>query len=155
MALAVCVRAVGQDGDCPTLYVRGEVSDEPVDVAAVAEIVFPMDGGVRIVLADGAELFFTDEEFVSLRFDSVRPVKPTDGPEEPVIPGDDGVDDVANPPELAFDGNAVVSMCGGIAVYTPDGEPIAVARGGVIDVYGLRPGIYVAVSGGRSLKFVK
>lgn len=160
MMLAPVVAAWAQVGDYSTLYVRGEDADAPVALSSVSYIEFPVDGGVRFALDDGSVAVFTDEEFVSLRFDVAHPEIPSDEP-DPVVPGDDekkeedGVGDAFVAEGLAFDGRTVVSSYGLMALYDSGGGLITVTRCGSIDVSGLSSGVYVAVSGGVTFKFVR
>lgn len=138
MAFAGYVSVMAED----ILFVRTSGGDRMLEFSSVEKIVFPPTGGVSVFISEGASVDFSEEEFVSLRFDS--------GNSGTGTISEDNADAL-----LRLDGEEVVSTQAGIVVYDIKGRPVMETDGCILSVGDLAKGVYVIVSGGLNLKMTK
>ncbi len=145
MTMAACLAVMAQSADDTLqLNVRCDKRDYAVELSTVERVIFPTDGGVSLQLSDGTVLTFSDEEFVSLRFDDYR---------EPVVGGVAEAIETSSP--MTLSGDVLASRSENIIVYNTSGAPVAATGGTALSVASLPVGVYYAVSNGQTLKFVK
>lgn len=143
LLLATCLWVVGVEGQAAppaNLVVRQTTGDTLFPLDKIASVSFPEAGGAVVTLTDNQSASFTLPAFLSVRFNQNH----YGGVEE--LTTEQGA--------LVYDNLQLLAPGRRISVYNAQGMQVA-SGDNMIDTSTLPTGLYIAVAGGSTLKFMR